>query len=217
MSDKKVRHRKILRDNITGVTKPALKRIIFRGGVTRVNGLCFEELRGVLKIWLENVCRSITIFVEHERRKTIFPDDVAASLKLNGVYICSGAGGDSDTVLPTCSTFTRPSKKGTGKTTRDAKPGAKAARDARFQQLNSDCSAIPQLPFERLVREILQDFEHGFTFRINESALEMIQMAAEDYLVKLIDDCSIIMLSSQVETLSPKIIQTARRVRGERA
>jgi histone H4 len=48
------RHRKILRDNIQGITKPAIRRLARRGGVKRISGLIYEETRGVLKIFLES-------------------------------------------------------------------------------------------------------------------------------------------------------------------
>ena len=41
------RHRKVLRDNIQGVTKPAIRRLARRGGVKRISGLVYEETRGV--------------------------------------------------------------------------------------------------------------------------------------------------------------------------
>ena len=43
------RHRKVLRDNIQGITKPAIRRLARRGGVKRISGLIYEEARGVLK------------------------------------------------------------------------------------------------------------------------------------------------------------------------
>ena len=39
------RHRKILRDNIQGITKPAIRRLARRGGVKRISGLIYEEVR----------------------------------------------------------------------------------------------------------------------------------------------------------------------------
>src|ERR1700728_4472863 len=51
------RHRKVLRDNIQGITKPAIRRLARRGGVKRISGLIYEETRGVLKVFLENVSR----------------------------------------------------------------------------------------------------------------------------------------------------------------
>jgi histone H4 len=39
-----------LRDNIQGITKPAIRRLARRGGVKRISGLIYEETRGVLKV-----------------------------------------------------------------------------------------------------------------------------------------------------------------------
>ncbi|KAK3189018.1 hypothetical protein Dsin_028579 [Dipteronia sinensis] len=44
------RHRKVLHDNIQGITKPVIRRLARRGGVKRISGLIYEEARGVLKI-----------------------------------------------------------------------------------------------------------------------------------------------------------------------
>ena len=42
--------------SFAGITKPAIRRLARRGGVKRISGLIYEETRGVLKIFLENVC-----------------------------------------------------------------------------------------------------------------------------------------------------------------
>ena len=42
-------------DFISGITKPAIRRLARRGGVKRISGLIYEETRGVLKVFLENV------------------------------------------------------------------------------------------------------------------------------------------------------------------
>ena len=49
------RHRKVLRDNIQGITKPAIRRLARKGGVKRISGLIYEETRGVLKVFLEKM------------------------------------------------------------------------------------------------------------------------------------------------------------------
>ena len=36
------RHRKVLRDNIQGITKPAIRRLARRGGAERIMGLIYE-------------------------------------------------------------------------------------------------------------------------------------------------------------------------------
>ncbi|KIJ65166.1 hypothetical protein HYDPIDRAFT_88917 [Hydnomerulius pinastri MD-312] len=79
------RHRKILRDNIqAGITKPAIRRLARRGGVKRISGLIYEETRGVLKIFLENVIRDSVTYTEHAKRKTVTALDVVYALKRSG-------------------------------------------------------------------------------------------------------------------------------------
>jgi histone H3/H4 len=78
------RHRKVLRDNIQGVTKPAIRRLARRGGVKRISGLIYEETRGVLKVFLENVIRDSVTYTEHARRKTVTAMDVVYALKRQG-------------------------------------------------------------------------------------------------------------------------------------
>merc|ERR1712110_919176 len=79
-----VRHRKVLRDNIQGITKPAIRRLARRGGVKRISGLIYEETRGVLKTFLENVLRDSITYTEHARRKTVTALDIVYALKRQG-------------------------------------------------------------------------------------------------------------------------------------
>ncbi|KAL0752974.1 hypothetical protein Bca101_090642 [Brassica carinata] len=88
------RHRKVLRDNIQGITKPAIRRLARRGGVKRISGLIYEETRGVLKIFLENVIRDAVTYTEHARRKTVTAMDVVYALKRQGRTLY-GFGGQS--------------------------------------------------------------------------------------------------------------------------
>merc|ERR1739845_325580 len=78
------RHRKVLRDNIRGITKPAIRRLGRRGGVKRISGLIYEETRGVLKVFLENVIRDAVTYTEHAKRKTVTAMDVVYALKRQG-------------------------------------------------------------------------------------------------------------------------------------
>ncbi|PWA52366.1 hypothetical protein CTI12_AA455670 [Artemisia annua] len=79
------RHRKVLRDNIQGITKPAIRRLARRGDVKRISGLIYEETRGVLKIFLENVIRDVVTYTEHARRKTVTAMDVFYALNVKDV------------------------------------------------------------------------------------------------------------------------------------
>ena len=78
------RHRKVLRDNIQGITKPSIRRLARRGGVKRISGLMYEETRSILKKFLEDVIRDATVYTEHARRKTVTTMDVLYALKRRG-------------------------------------------------------------------------------------------------------------------------------------
>lgn len=78
------RHRKVLRENIHGITKPALRRLARRGGVKRISGLVYEETRIVLRSFLEGVVRDAVTYSEHARRKTIRAMDIVYALKRQG-------------------------------------------------------------------------------------------------------------------------------------
>src|SRR6185503_727159 len=88
------RHRKVLRENILGITKPAIRRLARRGGVKRISGLVYEETRGVLKVFLEHVIRDAVIYTEHARRKTVTALDVIYALKRQGRTLYGFGGSD---------------------------------------------------------------------------------------------------------------------------
>ena len=67
------RHRKVLRDNIQGITKPAIRRLARRGGVKRISGLIYEETRGVLKVFLENVIRDAVTYTVRFISRSLWP------------------------------------------------------------------------------------------------------------------------------------------------
>ncbi|EGT54163.1 hypothetical protein CAEBREN_19972 [Caenorhabditis brenneri] len=80
----KKRHRLVLKDNIQGITKPAIRRLARRGGVKRISNLVYEETRGVLRVFLENVIRDAVTYCEHAKRKTVTTMDVVYALKRQG-------------------------------------------------------------------------------------------------------------------------------------
>ena len=79
-----VRNRKVLRDNIQGITKPAIRRLARRGGVKRINGHIYEETRKRLKDFLERVLKDTVTYTEHARRQTVQNLDVVYALKHQG-------------------------------------------------------------------------------------------------------------------------------------
>ena len=70
--------------NIKGVTRGAIRRLARRGGVKRISGLVYEEVRGVLRGFVDGVVRDATAYTEHAKRKTVTAGDVVNSLKKRG-------------------------------------------------------------------------------------------------------------------------------------
>ncbi|OWM91175.1 hypothetical protein CDL15_Pgr000118 [Punica granatum] len=94
------------------------------------------------------------------------------------------------------------------------RPGTVALREIRKYQKSTEL-LIRKLPFQRLVREIAQDFKTDLRFQ--SSAVAALQEAAEAYLVGLFEDTNLCAIHAKRVTIMPKDIQLARRIRGERA
>lgn len=93
------------------------------------------------------------------------------------------------------------------------RPGTVALREIRRYQKSTEL-LIRKLPFQRLVREIAQDYKTDLRFQ--SSAIGALQEAAEAYLVGLFEDTNLCAIHAKRVTIMPKDIQLARRIRGER-
>ncbi|KAG5682522.1 hypothetical protein PVAND_011870 [Polypedilum vanderplanki] len=94
------------------------------------------------------------------------------------------------------------------------RPGTVALREIRRYQKSTEL-LIRKLPFQRLVREIAQDYKTDLRFQ--SSAIMALQEAAESYLVGLFEDTNLCAIHAKRVTIMPKDMQLARRIRGERS
>lgn len=93
-------------------------------------------------------------------------------------------------------------------------PGTVALRDIKRYQKSTDL-LLRKLPFQRLVREIAQDFKADLRFQ--SSAIGALQEASEAYLVSLFEDTNLCTIHGRRVTIMTKDMQLARRIRGERS
>ena len=93
------------------------------------------------------------------------------------------------------------------------RPGTVALREIRKYQKSTEL-LIRKLPFQRLVREIAQDYKTDLRFQ--SSAVMALQEAAEAYLVALFEDTNLCAIHARRVTIMPKDVQLARRIRKER-
>ncbi len=91
------------------------------------------------------------------------------------------------------------------------RPGALALKEIRRYQ-NSTNLQIPRLSFQRLVREIAQDFKLDLQFQ--SGAIGTLQEASEAYLVGLFEDTNLCALHANRVTIMPRDIHLTRRIRG---
>ncbi|MCJ1484329.1 Histone H4, partial [Schaereria dolodes] len=69
------RHRKILKDNIRGITKGDIRRLARRGGVKRISAPIYEDVRAALTDRLKLLIKDCACFVELAKRKTVTVTD----------------------------------------------------------------------------------------------------------------------------------------------
>ena len=93
------------------------------------------------------------------------------------------------------------------------RPGTVALREIRRYQKSTDL-LMKKAPFQRLVREVTQDFKSDLRFQ--SSAVMALQEASEAYLVGLFEDTNLCAIHARRVTIMPKDMQLARRIRGER-
>ena len=106
-----------------------------------------------------------------------------------------------------------PKKEGDRKKPR-FRPGTVALREIRRYQKSTEL-LIRRAPFQRLVREVAQDFKSDLRFQ--SSAVMALQESCEAYLVGLFEDTNLCAIHAKRVTVMPKDMQLARRIRGERA
>jgi histone H3 len=220
--------RKVLRDNIQGITKPALRRLLERAGVKRVKDTCYEELRSILKFKLENTLRGVITFTEYNQRKTVSVEDLKAALEVEGIYLGAGLNETAKRTasLQSCNSRGKSSAAPAVKEEKKEeepqqprkphrfRPGTVALRNIRKQQKNSDCLAIPKTNFERLVREVTQDFKTDCRF--GDGVIELLQLVIEEYMVKLAEYATDLAIHAKRESVSPKDFKLVLKIKGER-
>ena len=94
------------------------------------------------------------------------------------------------------------------------RPGTVALREIRKYQKSTDL-LLRKLPFQRLVREISQEYKTDLRFQ--SSAVMALQEAAESYLVGVFEDTNLCAIHAKRVTIMPRDMQLARRLRGERS
>ncbi|CAG5163093.1 uncharacterized protein ALTATR162_LOCUS6360 [Alternaria atra] len=78
------RHMKIQKDTIYGVTKGDIRRLACRGGVKRISGTIYDDVRQALKERLIRILKDVCAIVDSSGRKTVSVTDIVFTLRRLG-------------------------------------------------------------------------------------------------------------------------------------
>ena len=87
--------------------------------------------------------------------------------------------------------------------------GTVAIREIRRYQKDTSL-LIPKLPFERLVREIAQEYKNDIKF--SKKSFEVLQVGLESFMHRMFEDAVLNAKHNRRCTIMPKDLQLARRI-----
>ena len=157
----------VLRDNITGITKPLLVRLARKAGINAMNGMMYEHMRQLIKYFTINTLRDVVSRVDKENRNTIKSEDIRATfVEMDKKF--------ADLLQ---------SNDGYNKCKQAHLHGSnKASLETDFYNKQSDCLFIPKLAYKRIVHELIQEYTKS-NMKIHTLALDDLQMVVETCLV----------------------------------
>ena len=201
-------HRKILRDNIQGIKKPAIKRLSQVAGIGILGGDVYDEVRQILKIYLQELVKYTVTYVEHARRKTVSGEDVRyAYEQLTGRKIY-----DDFHTRPGCKVYYAPTSKVSPSRRRKRNPVDVMESQIKFYRKQSDCLFFDKTSFTRLIREVGQDYNYDLKW--TDAAKTGLQVISEDYIIQLFDKARDIAQIAGRVSVSAKDVQMGRRFCG---
>ncbi|KAM7413578.1 hypothetical protein PAMA_020791 [Pampus argenteus] len=184
----------------------------------RFQSAAIGALQEASEAYLVGLFEDTNLCAIHAKRVTIMPKDIqlarlAMARTKQTARKSTGGKAPRKQLATKAARKSAPSTGGVKKPHR-YRPGTVALREIRRYQKSTEL-LIRKLPFQRLVREIAQDFKTDLRFQ--SAAIGALQEASEAYLVGLFEDTNLCAIHAKRVTIMPKDIQLARRIRGERA
>lgn len=181
-------------------TESNITNIANKAGSRTISELIPEEVTSVIKALVDKICNYISLY------QTYYGSSITAIMVS---YAMQDAGlphmFTNDLVDKDCKEY-----KGSAK----FKPNTKAIRNIRFTQRQYSCLYLSKTIFAKIFIQQMRDYISDFS--VDTDAIILLQYGVEKYIVDVLGDATIIMISRGNEELTPLDIQTARRIRGER-
>jgi histone H3 len=207
-SKKQTARSKVLRDNLEGLTDGAIKRLARKAGVKTISSMVYQEIRGVVKAHVEKIVGAAFKLAQHARKVTISRDDIIESARINGFPVYATGDEKETKVCDTYESTLAPKKTEKRKVSR----GTRSLREIRHYQKQGDCVYFAKASFERLIREVTQDYVSDIKW--SSDGLLLVQIMTEAYVIGLLEDANMCAIHAKRVTVIPSDLQLARRLRG---
>lgn len=180
------RHRRILRDNISGIKGSPLKRIALRTGHVRSQSRStISAIKTKIQTFLTGVIRDSVTIMEHAREKTVSAKAVEMALeRRSNLFTKKILGSPPSKKCKSYASRTKKSRSRSGgsaggveRPRRRLSKGVSLQRRIRFYQSQHDCLHLPKMAMSRLIREIGQDFKNDV--RWSSKAIDLLRYATE--------------------------------------
>ena len=199
------KHRKILRGNIAGLTDSAIKKLAHKAGIKSLSSTIYEEVRGLSKMFMENIIEDAILYMESSQRVKLSVEDVLMSIEKHYKKVYTT---DHEDELKRCPSFT--AKQSSKKRER----GTQSIRMIKFYQDQSDCVYFAKASFDRLFHEVCQDFK--VDLQVSKKAVGVLHTVTEAYLVELFEAANLCAIHADRSIVKPKDIELVRYIRGDK-
>lgn len=196
------KNKNIVRDNIANVSKDSIKRLARKAGIKYLSNLIYDEVRGVIVVWLEQIISKAIIYAQYRNKVTVSLDDVLEATRFLGWKIYT-TGHEAD--IKTCPVYSS-SKKNYNK-------GDKAIKEIEYYQEQSECVYIARAIFERVVREYTQNIAQ---MKWTADALLLVQTIIEGKLVDVFELVNLCAIHAGRVIVMPKDVLLTRKILGDR-
>jgi len=190
-----------LRDSASSIAKPGIVRVARQAGVVRIQGLVYPEMRGIIKMHIEDIVKFAYFFAEYQQRNTIKFEDVKEALDRLGLKVW----GVNRIEKVNRSGLKKPKTAPKRKTQR----GAKAIREVRKYQ-KSQTLLMARAPIERLIRDAMADYK--VNGRISARAVSLIHASVEERVRKILGKSQLLAIHAKRKTVRTNNIQRTRNL-----
>jgi len=168
------------------IPNPAIQRLGYKAGVKHLSGLSYEEIRAVMREYLQGLLSDAVRVAKRYNKVTISSKIVDVALKMDTVSFEAMVGGK-----------------------RRTKSGKLALRKMKAIQKSGNL-VFAKATFQRIVRNIIADLRKDT--RVSAEAFEDIQGLTENHLINILRSANLIALQAGRTSVKPMDISIARRI-----